>query len=118
VVTVYNSIGCSDKDSVFIKVYQQPKDYYYIPSAFSPNGDGLNDIFRPIPVGINSPDCEWFRVYNRFGQLLFSTTQWMKGWDGRYKNNLQPIGTYVWSLGYKEKDGSTKVLNGSVLIVK
>ena len=118
VVTVYNSIGCSDKDSVFIKVYQQPKDYYYIPSAFSPNGDGLNDIFRPIPVGINSPDCEWFRVYNRFGQLLFSTTQWMKGWDGKYKNNPQPIGTYVWSLGYKEKDGSTKVLNGSVLIVK
>ena len=118
VVTVYNSIGCADKDSVFIKVYQKPKDYYYIPSAFSPNGDGLNDIFRPIPVGINAPDCKWFNIYNRFGQLLFSTTQWMKGWDGRYRNNLQPIGTYVWSLGYKEKDGSTKVLTGNVLIVK
>jgi gliding motility-associated-like protein len=118
VVTVYNSIGCTDKDSVFIKVYQKPKDYYYIPNAFSPNGDGLNDIFRPIPVGINGYNCKWFKVYNRFGQLLFSTTQWMKGWDGRYKNNYQPIGSYVWSLGYIEKDGSTKVLNGSVLIIK
>ena len=118
VVTAYNSIGCTDKDSVFIKVYQKPKDYYYIPNAFSPNGDGLNDIFRPIPVGINAYNCKWFKVYNRFGQLLFSTTQWMKGWDGRYKNNYQPIGSYVWSLGYVEKDGSTKVLNGSVLIIK
>lgn len=118
VVTAYNSIGCSDKDSVFIKVYQQPKDYYYIPNAFSPNDDGLNDIFRPIPVGINTPDCEWFRIYNRFGQLIFSTTQWMKGWDGTFKNKKQPIGTYVWSLGYKEKNGSTKVINGTVMILK
>ncbi len=118
IVTASNSIGCTDKDSVFIKVYKQPADYFYVPNAFSPNGDGVNDIFRPIPVGINASNCEWFRIYNRWGQMIFSTTKWLKGWDGGFQGRKQPFGSYIWSLGYKESNGSTKVLTGTVLMIK
>src|SRR5690606_35382418 len=81
VVRVTDFAGCIGYDTIFIKVYEGPA--YYVPNAFTPNGDGLNDIFRPVPVGIVTTD--YFRIFNRYGQLVYETTQWMKGWDGRYQ---------------------------------
>ena len=114
IVTAYNTIGCSDKDSVFIRVYDGPT--YYIPKAFSPDGDGLNDIFRPIPVGISN--TEYFKVFNRLGELIFSTNKWLRGWDGTYLNRKQPVGTYVWMIKGTDRNGKPVVMKGTVLIVK
>ncbi len=114
VVTAFNTIGCSDKDSVFISVYNGPT--YYIPTAFSPDGDGLNDIFRAIPVGIVHTD--WFRIYNRFGEILYSTNNWLKGWDGTYRNAKQPVGTYIWMIKGTDRNGKVIERKGTVLIVK
>ena len=111
---VSDPIGCEGFDSVFVKVYNGPQ--YYMPNAFSPNGDGLNDVFRAIPVGISN--TTYFRVFNRYGELMFETNQWLKGWDGTYKGKPQPSGAYVWSVKGTDKDKKVVELQGSVMLVR
>ncbi len=93
VVRVSNSIGCFATDTILVKVYFVQPDLF-VPNAFSPNGDGDNDIFRPIALGMKSMDL--FRVYNRWGQMLFSGTGIGVGWDGRFAGRPQESATYVW----------------------
>jgi gliding motility-associated-like protein len=94
VVKVSNEAGCFDLARVKVKVYRVEPGFY-VPTAFSPNGDGRNDVFRPIALGLKSMDV--FRVYNRLGQLLYSDTNLeSNGWDGTYKGNSQDPATYVW----------------------
>ncbi|WP_457825312.1 T9SS type B sorting domain-containing protein, partial [Staphylococcus aureus] len=64
-----------------------------MPSGFTPNKDGKNDILKPITVGIST--LNYFAVYNRYGELIYKTTQLGQGWDGWYNGVLQPPGTYV-----------------------
>lgn len=93
VVRVSNSQGCFDTDTINVKVFKIDPDLL-VPTAFSPDGDGLNDNFKPIVIGMKSLDA--FRVYNRWGQLMFSTTQTGYGWDGNFKGAAQSAGAYVW----------------------
>ncbi|MEJ7625336.1 MAG: PKD domain-containing protein [Ferruginibacter sp.] len=92
-VTVSDATGCFGKDSINVKLFKIEPDLL-VPSGFSPDGDGLNDIFRPIPIGMRAITA--FRVYNRWGQLIFSTTEQGRGWDGKLSGNPQDTGTYVW----------------------
>jgi len=87
-----------------------------LPNAFSPNGDGINDIFRPIPAGIVSTD--WFRIFSRYGTLVFETSQWMKGWDGNFKGVKQPIGNYVWAIKGIGRNGKVIEMKGNVLLMR
>ena len=91
---VMDEIGCTDYDTVYIRVFKGPT--FYVPTAFTPNGDGLNDIFRPTAVGIASMD--YFRVYDRYGVMVYETNYMTKGWDGKYKGVNQNIGNYVWTI--------------------
>lgn len=93
VVRVSNNFGCFDTDSIRVHVYKIKPDLY-VPNAFTPNGDGINNIFRPIPIGMKSVDI--FRVYNRWGQMLYSGTGNGAGWDGRFAGRPQETATYVW----------------------
>lgn len=113
-VHVTDAIGCTDDDTVFIKVYEGPT--YYLPNAFSPNGDGLNEIFFPTPVGIRS--TEYFRVYNRFGELMYQTTQWLQGWDGTLKGKKAAAGTYTWMIKGIDKNGSVIEMKGTVILLR
>jgi gliding motility-associated-like protein len=113
-VLVTDAIGCTDDDDVFVKVYEGPA--YYLPNAFTPNGDGLNDIFRPTPVGIRSTD--YFRVFNRYGALMFETRQWMQGWDGTLKGKPAEAGTYVWMIKGIDKNGAVVEMKGTVILVR
>lgn len=113
-VLVTDAIGCTDDDDIFIKVYEGPT--YYLPNAFSPNADGLNDIFVPIPVGIKSTD--YFRVFNRFGAMMFETRQWMQGWDGTLKGKPAAAGTYVWMIKGIDKNGSLVEMKGTVILLR
>ncbi len=112
IVSVSNSIGCKEKDSVFIRVFPGPE--YNTPNAFSPNGDGLNDVFKVVPAGIAY--TEWFKIYNRNGQLLFQTNDWMKGWDGTYNGKIQPIGTYIWIVKGVDNKGVSVERKGTVIL--
>ncbi len=94
-VTAIDTNGCSATGYIMIKVFKTGPTVF-VPTAFTPNHDGLNDLLRPIAAGIKN--IEYFSIYNRWGQLLFSTRQNGKGWDGRVNAVLQPAGTYVWAV--------------------
>ena len=112
-VQVTDDIGCSNTDDVFIKVYKGPT--YYVPNAFSPNGDGINDIFKAIPVGISL--TQYFSIYNRNGELVFETNQWLKGWDGMIKGKPALAGTYVWIIKGIDRDGKVVQKTGTVILL-
>jgi gliding motility-associated-like protein len=103
--TVTDLFGCQ-------KIMEKPVTIYVncqidVPNAFTPNGDTKNDLLFPLNA-IKAEQLE-FRVYNRWGQLIFETTDWKKGWDGRYSGKLQPSGTYVWMLQYIHRDTKQRV---------
>lgn len=113
-VIVTDEKGCKGYDTVKLRTYNGIT--YYVPNAFSPNGDGRNDIFKPIPVGIVS--TELFRVYNRYGEIMFETNRYMNGWDGNYKGIAQPVGNYVWVLKGKGRNGKIIEMRGNVVLVR
>jgi gliding motility-associated-like protein len=113
-VKVTDFAGCIGYDKVNITVYDGPT--FYLPNAFSPNGDGRNDVFRPIPVGISS--TEFFRIINRYGELVFQTSQWMAGWDGTFKGKAMATGTYVWMIKGKDRKGITVQQKGTVVLIR
>lgn len=84
---VTDAIGCEGRDTIFIKTYNGPT--YFVPNSFTPNGDGLNDVFRAIPVGMSN--TTYLSVFNRLGELMFQTNQFLKGWDGTFKGKPQPL---------------------------
>lgn len=112
--TVFSLSGC---DSLYrnINIQVSPAPNTYIPNAFTPNDDGLNDIFRPSYSAIKK--LYWFRIYNRYGQLVFETTRSGLGWNGTVKGVLQPIGTYIWMLKAEENTGKNIEKTGSVLLL-
>jgi gliding motility-associated-like protein len=87
-----------------------------VPSAFSPNGDGQNDVLIPITVGIQK--FGYFRVLNRWGQVMFETREMGKGWDGNYRGNPQPMDTYSFIVEGVDVLGKTIRKNGGVLLVR
>ncbi len=107
--------NCTGFDSVRIKVFLLPPSFY-VPTAFSPNGDGLNEVLRPIALGMKS--IRYFRIYNRNGQLIFSTTEKGKGWDGTYKGNPQDPGNYVWMAQGETWQGELITRKGNAVLIR
>lgn len=113
-VTASTIAGCKGTADIIIKVYNGPD--LYVPSAFTPNGDGKNDIFRPFPVGIK--ELRYFRIYNRWGRLMYSTTQLNEGWDGKYLGVEQGIAVYVWMAQGVTRDGRIITKKGTVTLIR
>lgn len=87
-----------------------------MPNAFSPNNDGLNDLFR---VKYPFPAKEFhFMVYNRWGEKIFETNNMSEGWDGRWKGELSPSGVYVWVIGFRDSDERIQNLKGTVTLLR
>jgi len=87
-----------------------------MPSAFTPNQDGLNDEFRFKSPGVVSDFS--MQVYNRLGQLLFTTSNAGKGWDGTWHGVKQATGSYVWKMHYKNANSEAKKFKGMVLLIR
>jgi gliding motility-associated-like protein len=113
-VTMTNRYGCTLTDSIRVKYYTGPE--LYVPNAFTPNGDGRNDIFRPVPVGISI--FHYFRVFSRYGQLMYETTQPFAGWDGNYNGKPAEAGTYVWEVSGTDYLGKPILKKGTVILVR
>ena len=116
-VTTMNADGCIAVDSIFIEVL--PLDEIIAPTAFSPNADGINDIFKLTL----SPylELENFVIFNRWGEEVFNypKKQNVKGWDGIYKEREQPTSTFVWYAVAKNIITQEKTYkNGNVTLVK
>ncbi|WP_081658911.1 gliding motility-associated C-terminal domain-containing protein [Terrimonas ferruginea] len=104
-LTVSNAAGC--RASVSRPVQVLSSCLIAVPTGFTPNGDGLNDYFYPLNAF--KADNLHFRVYNRWGQVVFESRDWTKKWDGRINGLLQPTGVYVWMLEYIHRDTRQKI---------
>jgi len=113
-VTAKTEEGCAGSATILVKVYKTLPDIF-VPSAFTP-GSAANSVFRPVPVGIAT--FEYFRVYNRYGQLVFSTSQAGKGWDGRVNGKLQDPATFVWMVQGISYQGKTVFHKGTVVLIR
>lgn len=89
----------------------------YVPTAFTPDNDGLNDIFKALYDG-NMTKLD-MRVYNRGGTIIFNSQSKDKGWDGKYKGELQDAGIYIWTIKYIPSDNTTEIfLKGTVALIR
>ncbi len=113
--TITNDLGCSS--SISKEVIQLRTCRIDVPTAFTPNGDGLNDFFGPL----NALAAEnlVFRIYNRWGVLLYESKDWTKPWDGTFNGITQPAGNYIWTLNYRDLVNGREVSRkGSFILIR
>lgn len=115
VVRAANTAGCYGEDNIKVTVFKTGPEIF-VPSAFTPNGDGRNDFIYPICVGIRQ--LNFFRMYNRWGQLIFSTSQMGKGWDGRISGTPQSSGNFVYMVQGVDYTGKTIFKKGNILLIR
>ncbi len=113
-VTAFSDAGCEASGTIRVKIYAGPD--IYVPNAFTPNGDGHNDLIKAIPVGIRQ--FKYFMIYNRFGQLVFTTAVPSKGWDGAIDGKPQASGTFVWEAEGIDYLGHDLRRKGTVILVR
>lgn len=106
--------NCFAFDTINIKVFRTQPDIF-VPNAFTPNR-ASNSIFRPIPVGISKFD--FFRIYNRYGQLVFNAADPSKGWDGKIDGKDQGTNTYVWMVQGTDFTGKKVFKKGTVVLIR
>ncbi|HEY4876962.1 MAG TPA: gliding motility-associated C-terminal domain-containing protein [Puia sp.] len=110
-----NALGCFDTATVVVTKLRSC--YITVPNAFTPNGDGHNDYLYPLNA-LKAINLE-FRVYNRYGQLVFETRDWLKKWDGTVNGKPQDTGTYVWMLQYTDGEtGKKYFLKGTSVLIR
>ncbi len=114
VVRVSTPEDCFALDTINITVYKTAPDIF-VPNAFTP-GRNNNTIFRPIPVGIAK--LEYFRVYNRWGQMVYSSSTPGDGWDGRISGREQATDTYVWMVQGRDYTGRVIFKKGTVVLLR
>ena len=88
----------------------------YIADVFTPNGDGINDIIKPVCVGIAK--FKFFKIYNRWGNILFESTDEGKGWDGRFRSQVQPADSYIWLVEGLDTNGKEIRKSGVLNLIK
>jgi gliding motility-associated-like protein len=107
--------GCVTTDTLSVYVFKESG--IYVPKAFSPNGDGQNE--RLYPELVNIASLQYFRVYNRWGQLVYETRSMSTtGWDGTFNGVKQPMDTYTWFAVGTDKNGKVVTANGQTLLMK
>ena len=87
----------------------------YVPSVFTPDGDGVNDYLRPLLLGFEK--VKYFRIYNRWGKMIYQTQSDLPGWDGRIGNVVQETQTVIWMIEAIDIDGKTHFRKGSTLLI-
>lgn len=106
-----NKFGCSD---TAVKLVTVTADFnVYVPQAFTPNKDGLNDVFMPVGAGIKSYEMN---IYNRWGTRLFTSNDPQKGWDGNFNQEACQDGVYIWTILVTGLKDELKTLNGTVTL--
>ncbi len=114
IVSAHNDCGTSTDSMV---VYERYCCDIAVPNAFSPDGDGVNDVLKPVV------ECEIsnyrFEVFSRWGQQMFASSDINTGWDGKYNGTVQDIGTFIWTITYQVKGELTPTSKkGNVTLIR
>jgi gliding motility-associated-like protein len=113
-VTVTNAYGCKASDTII--VYNNCNSFIYFPTAFSPNDDGANDVFKPRYS--NDLRSYFIRVYNRWGELVYESEDVNEGWNGIFRDTPQPLSVFVWYAEYAFQDGKKHTQAGNVTLMR
>jgi gliding motility-associated-like protein len=117
-VTLENEQHCIVKAQISIPVVGTNTPDFLMPTAFTPNGDGLNDLYRPV-IKITPVDVQSFQVYDRWGLKVYdSQITGIVGWDGTYRNVAQPIGVYIYYITAKVSNGTIVSQSGNVTLIR
>lgn len=108
-----SSFGCTQETSKNVTIH--PDFAVFPPNAFTPNGDGENDTFEVKGTGINSYSL---RVFSRWGELIFESSDLLDQWDGTYEGNAVPTGTYIYKITYQSMVNIDYSLNGTVTVIR
>jgi gliding motility-associated-like protein len=118
IVTATNrNTNCSSKDSVFVELNELScsKENVFIPNAFTPNGDGINDVFIPRSLILKSMRLG---IYNKWGNKVFETDDLTKSWDGNYKGEPVEPGTYGYFFIGECSQGGKININGNITLLR
>jgi gliding motility-associated-like protein len=107
--------GCFAEDELKVKVFKTGPELF-IPTAFTPDRNGKNDVLKPIPVGIRT--LHYFRIYNRWGQMVYNTNSVGSGWDGTFDGKEQATGTYVFMAQATDFLGNLVSKKGTVVLIR
>ena len=113
ILTASSPAGCSSTDTIRVRVFKGLD--IHVPTAFTPNGDGLNDILRAIPIGLK---FNYLRIYDRWGNLIFQTTDHRQGWDGSFRGKRMPSGTFAWTVSASTSDGKMINRHGTLQLIR
>jgi gliding motility-associated-like protein len=115
-ISAQDEFGCKDEFSGYVEI--RDNFYIYIPNTFTPNDDGMNDVF--LPQFSYKPEFYYIEIYNRWGQLIFESTDSSQAWTGGYLNGNYFVedGEYDWVLKVKGLEVDTRTLKGNVLIIR
>lgn len=112
-IQIKSATGCVTVDTQLVKI--KKKIEIYVPTSFTPNGDGLNEHLRPVLMGFAK--VNYFRVYNRWGKLLYQMQSDLPGWDGRINGVRQELQTVVWMIEAVDVDGVTHKRQGTSILL-
>jgi gliding motility-associated-like protein len=106
--------GCNDTDTLLVRIFENKN--IYVPKAFTPNHDGVNDELYPFLVGVKQ--LLYFRVYNRWGQLMYSSIDTNRGWNGKFNGVDQPTEAYTWIAEGICFDGTNLKVSGNTILLR
>ncbi|WP_423803127.1 gliding motility-associated C-terminal domain-containing protein [Paraflavisolibacter caeni] len=107
--------NCKQRDTVLVRQKECGKRFY-VPNIFTPNGDGRNETFKPVLYD-NTKQYR-FSVYNRWGQLVFTSSEPGKGWDGRINGKSQDANVFLWTCTYQFSGEPVRSEKGTVVLAK
>jgi gliding motility-associated-like protein len=114
-LTITSGAGCQDSIISFVEAYEKLADPIALPTAFSPNGDNNNDVLHILGGPFETVE---FKVYNGWGNLVYSTTDPKGGWDGTFQGQDQPVGVYVCTVSGVTIEGKTLKLSGNITLIR
>ena len=116
-LTITDALGCTTADSIIIYVNLPICDEpnVFVPNAFSPDGDGYNDIIYVEGIGITSLN---FKIYNRWGELIFESNDQSIGWDGQYNNVDQEMEVYTYILEAIFRNEKNAIIKGNITLLR
>jgi len=117
IVSATSANGCKSSDTVIVLVSKSPCGDIFIPNAFTPNNDGINDKFGPSSTSTFYPSSAVFRIYNRWGEGIFETKDLNHKWDGRFHGITQATGSYVYYLSF-DCNGNKTEMKGVVMLIR
>jgi gliding motility-associated-like protein len=106
--------GCIVVDTLQVRIFREKE--IYVPKGFTPNGDVSNDLLIPRLVGIEQ--LIYFKVFDRWGQLMYQTTRAGEGWDGTFKGVKQPMESYTWIAEGRDIDGQIIKRTGATILLR